>query len=83
MRHSSGEAPLLVVPSLGGDDDGVDSTTVSFLLSMSFQTRKEEKKAKDRLSEQLSAAAVHQADRSSSSFSGREGTGEIIGQSFS
>ena len=39
MRHSAGEAPLLVVPSLRGAD-GVDGTTVSFLLTENLKLQK-------------------------------------------
>ena len=41
VRHSAGEAPLLVVPSLRGAD-GVDGTTVSFLLAENLKLKKEE-----------------------------------------
>ena len=43
LRHSAGEAPLLVVPSLGGAD-GVDGTTVSFLLAENLKLQKEEER---------------------------------------
>ena len=41
LRHSAGEAPLLVVPSLRGAD-GVDGTTVSFLLAEKPEAAEEE-----------------------------------------
>ena len=48
MRHSAGEAPLLVVPSLRGAD-GVDGTTVSFLLAENLKLqKKEEEEEKER-----------------------------------
>ena len=40
VRHSAGEPPLLVVPSLRGAD-GVDGTTVSFLLAANLKLQKE------------------------------------------
>ena len=43
VRHSAGEAPLLVVPSLRGAN-GVDGTTVSFLLAENLKLQKEEEK---------------------------------------
>ena len=53
MRHSAGEAPLLVVPSLRGAD-GVDGTTVSFLLAENLKLQKEEEKERRRLYSVLS-----------------------------
>ena len=47
VRHSAGEAPLLVVPSLR-DADGVDGTTVSFLLAENLMLQKEEEKERRR-----------------------------------
>ena len=47
VRHSAGEAPLLVVPSLRGAD-GVDGTTVSFLLAENLKLQKEEEEEKER-----------------------------------
>ena len=47
VRHSAGEAPLLVVPSLRGAD-GVDGTTVSFLLAENLKLQKEEEKERRR-----------------------------------
>ena len=40
VRHSAGEAPLLVVASLAGGDE-VDATTVAFLLREHLNLRKE------------------------------------------
>ena len=48
MRRSSAEAPLLVVPMLRGDD-GVNGTTVSYLL----QLAKKEKESKDQKEKEL------------------------------
>ena len=47
MRHSAGEAPLLVVASLAGGDD-VDATTVSFLLRKTLVLKKTEEEEKER-----------------------------------
>ena len=47
VRHSAGEAPLLVVPSRRGAD-GVDGTTVSFLLAENLKLQKEEEKERRR-----------------------------------
>ena len=47
VRHSAGEAPLLVVPSLRGAD-GVDGTTVSFLLAENLKLQKKEEEEKER-----------------------------------
>ena len=47
MRHSAVEAPLLVVPSLRGAD-GVDGTTVSYLLAENLKLQKEEEEKKRR-----------------------------------
>ena len=47
VRHSAGEAPLLVVASLAGGDR-VDATTVAFLLREHLKLRKEEKEEKER-----------------------------------
>ena len=47
VRHSAGEAPLLVVASLAGGDE-VDATTVSFLLREHLKLRKKEKEEEER-----------------------------------
>ena len=47
VRHSAGDAPLLVVPSLRGAD-GVDGTTVSFLLAENLKLKKKEEEEKER-----------------------------------
>ena len=48
MRHSEGDAPLLVVPALRGDD-GVDGTTLRFLLEQNLlQKKKQEEEEKER-----------------------------------
>ena len=53
MRHSAGEAPLLVVASLRGGDD-VDATTVSFLLckTLVLKKKEEEKERRRKLEEE-------------------------------
>ena len=43
VRHCAEEAPLLVVPSLRGAD-GVDGTTVSYLLAENVKLQKEEER---------------------------------------
>ena len=67
VRHSAGEAPLLVVPSLRGAD-GVDGTTVSFLLAenLKLQKKKEEEEEKERRREREEAqheARMRELDR--------------------
>ena len=49
VRHSAGDAPLLVVPALRGDD-GVDGTTLRFLLkqNLALKKKQEEEKEKER-----------------------------------
>ena len=46
VRHSAGEAPLLVVASLAGGDE-VDATTVSFLLRENLKLQKEEEEEEE------------------------------------
>ena len=46
VRHSAGEASLLVVPSLRGAD-GVDGTTVSYLLAGNLKLQKEEEEEEE------------------------------------
>ena len=41
VRHSAGDAPLQVVPALRGDD-GVDGTTLRFLLEQNLSLKKEQ-----------------------------------------
>ena len=50
VRHSAGDAPLLVVASLAGGDE-VDATTVSFLLreNLMLQKIREEEEEKERM----------------------------------
>ena len=45
MRHSAGDTPLLVVPALRGHD-GVDGTTLRFLVKKALDRQKEEEKVK-------------------------------------
>ena len=52
MRHSAGEAPLLVVPSLRGAD-GVDGTTVSFLLAANLKLQKKKEEEEERRRKEL------------------------------
>ena len=69
VRHSAGDAPLQVVPALRGDD-GVDGTTLRFLLEQNLLLKKkqEEEKVKERAKkvaesevQQQAAAALEQA----------------------
>ena len=63
VRHSAGEAPLLVVPSLRGAD-GVDGTTVSFLLAENLKLQKEEEKERRREREEAEYEAhMRELDR--------------------
>ena len=63
VRHSAGEAPLLVVPSLRGAD-GVDGTTVSFLLAENLKLQKEEEKERRREREEAKYEAhMQELDR--------------------
>ena len=51
VRHSAGDAPLLVVPALRSDE-GVDGTTLRFLLEQNLSLKKkpeEEEKERKRL----------------------------------
>ena len=41
VRHSAGDTPLLVVPALRGDD-GVDGTTLRFLLEQNLSLKKKQ-----------------------------------------
>ena len=54
MRHSAEEAPLLVVPSLRGAD-GVDGTTVSFLLAENLKLQKKEEEKERRRQREVAA----------------------------
>ena len=48
VRHSAGDTPLLVVPALRGDD-GVDGTTLQFLLEQNLsRKKKQEEEEKER-----------------------------------
>ena len=48
VRHSAGDTPLLVVPALRGDD-GVDGTTLRFLLAQNLSLKKkQEEEEKER-----------------------------------
>ena len=48
VRHSAGDTPLLVVPALRGDD-GVDGTTLRFLLEQNLSLKKkQEEEEKER-----------------------------------
>ena len=58
VRHSAGEAPLLVVASLAGGDE-VDATTVAFLLREHLKLRKKEKEEEER--RQKREEAQHEA----------------------
>ena len=64
MRHSAGEAPLLVVPSLRGAD-GVDGTTVSFLLAenLKLQKKKEEEERRRKREEAQHEARMQELHR--------------------
>ena len=65
VRHSAGEAPLLVVPSLRGAD-GVDGTTVSFLLAENLKLQKKKEEEKERRREREEAqheARMRELDR--------------------
>ena len=65
MRHSAVEAPLLVVPSLRGAD-GVDGTTVSFLLAENLKLQKKKEEEKERRRERKEAeheARMRELDR--------------------
>ena len=64
VRHSAGEAPLLVVPSLRGAD-GVDGTTVSFLLAenLKLQKEEEEKERRRKREEAQHEARMRELDR--------------------
>ena len=64
VRHSAGEAPLLVVPSLRGAD-GVDGTTVSFLLAenLKLQGGEEEEERRREREEAQHEARMRELDR--------------------
>ena len=64
VRHSAGEAPLLVVPSLRGAD-GVDGTTVSYLLAenLKLQKKEEEKERRREREEAQHEARMRELDR--------------------
>ena len=62
VRHSAGEAPLLVVPSLRGAD-GVDGTTVSFLLAENLKLQKEEKERRRKREEAQHEARMQELHR--------------------
>ena len=65
VRHSAGRAPLLVVPSLRSAD-GVDGTTISFLLAenLKLQKKKEEEKERRRKREEAQyEARMRELDR--------------------
>ena len=66
VRHSAGEAPLLVVPSLRGAD-GVDGTTVSCLLAENLKLQKkkeeEEKERRRKREEAQHEARMRELDR--------------------
>ena len=64
VRNSAGETPLLVVPSLRGAD-GVDGTTVSFLLaeSLKLQKKEEEKERSRKREEAQHEARMRELDR--------------------
>ena len=47
VRHSAGDAPLLVVPALRGDD-GVDGTTLRFLLEQNLSLKKKQEEERRR-----------------------------------
>ena len=47
VRHSAGDTPLLVVPALRGDD-GVDGTTLRFLLEQNLSLKKKQEEEKER-----------------------------------
>ena len=47
VRHSAGDTPLLVVPALRGDD-GVDGTTLRFLLKQTLALQKKEEEERRR-----------------------------------
>ena len=62
VRHSAGDAPLQVVPELHGDD-GVDGTTLRFLLEQNLLLKKkqEEEKAKERVKKVAESEVQQQA----------------------
>ena len=63
VRHSAGDAPLQVVPALRGDD-GVDGTTLRFLLEQNLLLKKkqeEEEKAKERAKKVAESEVQQQA----------------------
>ena len=68
MRHSAGQAPLLVVASLAGGDE-VDATTVSFLLreNLKLQKEEEEKERRRKREEVQHEARMRELDRRVSS----------------
>ena len=47
VRHSAGDAPLLVVPALRSDD-GVDGTTLRFLLEQNLSLKKKQEEEEER-----------------------------------
>ena len=62
VRHSAGDAPLLVVPALRGDD-GVDGTTLRFLLEQNLSLKKnQEEEEKEREMKEKEAQLVKQEE---------------------
>ena len=63
VRHSAGDAPLLVVPALRGDD-GVDSTTLRFLLEQNLSLKKkQEEEEKERELKEKKAQKVKREEK--------------------
>ena len=63
VRHSAGDAPLLVVPALRGDD-GVDGTTLRFLLEQNLSLKKkQEEEEKERELKEKKAQKVKREEK--------------------
>ena len=63
VRHSAGDAPLLVVPALRGDD-GVDGTTLRFLLEQNLSLKKkQEEEEKEREMKEKEAQKVKREEK--------------------
>ena len=62
VRHSAGDAPLQVVPALRGDD-GVDGTTLRFLLEQNLSLKKKQEEEKERELKEMKAQKVKQEEK--------------------
>ena len=63
VRHSAGDAPLQVVPALRGDD-GVDGTTLRFLLEQNLSLKKkQEEEEKERELKEKKAQKVKREEK--------------------